>query len=429
MGNWLLSDKIQASWAKGIDAQAVIDLLNSTITIDKEGKPRFGAFLHRDCCALLFDMLEFSDAISETEGRSRLIKAVSSAAGSLPLTPNSILSALNRSLAEYSELPLSRYVLVSALSIRNSSGLRPIQIHHARIAFDSHLPRRFCEARASLGRRVQQALYSEPPKNYSPVRVQLKAKSTTEAAERAQYVLDLFRGIYNWLYNRSQPTRISFGSRDPVNRIASGPIHTLHMPSGELATDTFWYEDTYRAPIGLVDIGKHVDVLVDSYRLVQSKLRSSGYRSAIEDCIVRYVRALDDRDWHAEFLKLWGILEVLTVTTRSPRSESTIERASYVFRDHRYQKASLDILRNHRNKIVHASASTREIETYLYQLKYCVEALFDFHLFARMKFAAIDDAAQFLSLPVEKSALEARRDLAELALEYRLYQDPIGSEH
>jgi len=424
----LLSDKIRASWAKGIDTQAVIDLLNSTIKIDEDGKPRFGAFIHRDCCALLFDMLELSDAISETEGRSRLINAVNSAAGSLPLSPKSILSALNRSLAEYSELPMNRYVLVSALSIRNFSGLRPIQIHHARIAFDSRLPRRFREARASLGRRVQQALYTEPPNDYSPVRVQLKAKSTTEAAERAQYILDLFRGIYNWQYNRSQPTRISFGSRDPVNRIASGPFHTLHLPSGELATDTFWYEDTYRAPIGLVDIGKHVGVLADSYRLVQSKLRSSGYRSTIEDCFVRYVRALDDRDWHAAFLKLWGILEVLTATTRSPGSESTIERASYVFKDHRYQKASLNILRNHRNKIVHASASTRESETYLYQLKYCVEALFEFHLLTRIRFSSIDDAAQFLSLPFEKSALEARRDLAEFALEYRHYKDPVGSE-
>lgn len=402
--------------------EPVIDILNSSVTIDDKGKARFEAFAHRDCSALLFDMLQFSDSISETEGRSRLNTAITSAAVSLPLTPSSILTELNRSLAEYSEIPPSKYVLASSLSIKNASRLRPLQIHHARISFHSRLPSKYRVARRSIGPRVREAIYADPPQNYSPVKVHLSARSPTEAAERAQYVFDVFRGIYNWSYNRSQPTRISFGTKKPVNRIASGPIHTLHKPSGELATETFWYEDTYRAPIKLLEIGEDLEVLDDAYRAIQRRLRSSKYQSALEECIVRYVRALDDRDWHAAFLKLWGVLELLTDTVRNARSDNTIERAAYVFEDSRFRKASLSILRNHRNKIVHASASTRAIETYLYQLKYCVEALLDFHLFARRKFDSLTKAARFLSLPVDQSALESRLDLAEFALQYRRYR-------
>ena len=419
-----MANKIAATWATGMDTEAVVAYLNSASHRDADGKLRFGAFAHRDCSALLFDMIELSEPVSETEGRSRLITAIDLASKAPPVTANSILRSFNMLLAEYSALPDTEYVLASALSIRKTSGLAPVQIHHARISFERRLPNEFRAARMSLGRRVKDALYTDPPKDYMPIRIRLKARTTYDAAERAQYILDLFRAIYNWTYNRAQPTRISWGSRAPVNRIVSGPIHTLHLPSGEFATDTFWFEDTYRAPSKLQRIDEHLDVLKDSYQIVQRNLRPSSYRSSLEDCLVRYVRALDDRDWHAAYLKLWGVLEVLTDTAERPRYDRTIQRAAYVFKDHRYQKASLSVLRNHRNRIVHASASTREIESYLYQLKYCVEALFDFHLFAKRRFPSIHEAARFLSLPVAKHALETKRELAEFALLYRNYRDP-----
>ena len=68
------------------------------------------------------------------------------------------------------------------------------------------------------------------------------------------------------------------------------------------------------------------------------------------------------------------MLEYLTHTAKD-NYDVTVRRAAYVFADRDYQLQVLNVLRDHRNQTVHASASTEEIETYLYQLKSCVEAL------------------------------------------------------
>jgi hypothetical protein len=215
---------------------------------------------------------------------------------------------------------------------------------------------------------------------------------------------------------------MSFGSQAQVNEIVLGPVHTLHHPRGGLATDTFWFEPIYRAPTKLIDLRRHNDSLTHFTLAVSKALLRCRYSEDLERGIISYTRALDDRDLHASFLRLWAVLELLTSAAKEKSYGMTSNRASFVFAERDFFGQVLRILTDYRNRAVHASASTGKIETYLYQLKNVVEALFEFHLFNRFRFESIDHASQFLSLPTDREALVARAKIAEYALAYRGYR-------
>jgi hypothetical protein len=214
---------------------------------------------------------------------------------------------------------------------------------------------------------------------------------------------------------------MSFGGQEPVNRIALGPLHSLHLPGGELATETIWFEPTYRAPIKLHRMSQDWPKVQAFYRKTQRLLKASHYASDLRSAIIRYTRALDDRDWHAAFLKLWAILEALTGTAKDNSYDVTIRRAAFIFSEHDYVTQMLKILRDQRNQLVHASATSGEIEAYLYNIKNVVEALLQFHLANRARFDSVSHAAEFLGLPTAEGALREKHRLAQYALKFKRY--------
>jgi hypothetical protein len=169
----------------------------------------------------------------------------------------------------------------------------------------------------------------------------------------------------------------------------------------------------------VADLRAKVDRAERFRRRVLGKLQRIGYRNQLTDALLRYCRALDDRDWNISFLKLWGVLELLT---HAMNQATAVERAAFVFEDHEYQMQVLRHLRSYRNRAVHAGMSVEEIETPLYQLKYCVEALLDFHFGNGHRFSSLEEAASFLSLPTDSTALTRRAKMANLALKYMGYR-------
>ena len=70
--------------------------------------------------------------------------------------------------------------------------------------------------------------------------------------------MDLLRGMWNLRLNSA--ARSSSGKRKPVNVLQLGPLHSLHEPNGELATDRYWYDANYEA----ARIGSLLFIFADS---------------------------------------------------------------------------------------------------------------------------------------------------------------------
>jgi len=199
----------------------------------------------------------------------------------------------------------------------------------------------------------------------------------------------------------------------PVNKILPGPLHTLHLPNGKLATESWWYETKRFGNERPHDVTNELGKMYKFLSNVRKRLAKCRYRQTIEDAIILYGRALDEWDWDGAFLKLWSILEKLTDTEESYKV--TIRRASFILEDRSYHQQVLRHLKDYRNKFVHEAADSSEIETYMYELKNLVEALLAFHLGSRFGFQSLKQAAEFLDLPSEKALLASRIKMMKYA--------------
>lgn len=257
------------------------------------------------------------------------------------------------------------------------------------------------------------------PSFYEPVSVLVSARTTNEAGALALDQLDLVRGIWNFRKNRGTWIRKSSGTRSPVNSIILGPIHTLHTPSGALATESWWYEPSYRGSVNLYREGDRIKKMTVFTKLVRRHLQRIPYRETVESAIIRYTRALDSRDWNYAFLQLWSIIELLTATTATESHKTTMKRAAATYKtDDEYVTQSLIHLRKHRNNAVHTGEEIENVEPLMYQAKNIVEHLIEFHLFHSGKFKNLVDVSEFLDSAKTLGELDERIRKLQLVRNY-----------
>lgn len=408
-------------WKSGYQPDQIIEKIESIRMVNPEGGVKFKGLAFKEYESILFGMVEFTDPLPEAEARDILWRSLI-ATGDSVLTSKRLLAELNKRAKVYSELPVSRYVLLTSLSIQSDNEINRIKIGHDQLIF-GNVPSKFHEEAKPLLSKAQYSIITKPPDDYLSVRVYVTSRSIHEAADKALDHLDLIRAIWNLFYNRRQPFRISFGGiPKPINKIITGPIHTLHKTNGELsASEMWWYDPSFVEPVTVQNIHPDFDKINAFTRLVRRQLSKICYSNVIEDALRRYGRSLDERDWNNAYLRLWSLLELLTNTLHESY-DATIRRAAFVFEERDYYFQILQQLRDYRNSFVHHGTSDSSIESYMYQLKNIVEAILWFHLGNSFRFASMQEAAEFMSLPYEHKALNQRFALSANALKFRGYR-------
>lgn len=407
-----------AKWKQEFNPGELVRSIEKTRIVADDGSISFKGWETKIHDTLLYSMIDFSEEIPEIDGRGIARKSIFDAGKKGEITPKSLLSEVNRNEGNYINLPIQRFVLATSISISQFTKLDRIFIGRIQIIFENHLPDRFIREAAELRIEAERILYADPPNNYKAVRVHVSAKSHSDAADKALDALDLIRGVWNLYGNIKGISRWSIGGKPiPINMIILGPYHTLHFPSGALAsTSRWWFEPNYLGAVTPHRIENRMRL--DKYTMdIRSRLDKSHYGKLLENAIIRYVRALDERYWNNAFIRLWGVLELLTDTVKKS-NEETIKRAAYCHEDYDFTLQILKHLREHRNRSVHADVENSEMESFLYQLKNIIEVLIYFHLGNAYGFKSIKEAGNFLSLPHDKDALNLRVDLANYALKY-----------
>ena len=309
------------------------------------------------------------------------------------------------------------------MSIRYGDFLTSRVINGSTITFTQFFPKQF--RRQKIVDSVSHLVFPERQRDYIAVRVSVKARSNHDAFVTAMNSLDLLRGIWNLFLNRSRLNRYWGGNRrDPVNLIVLGPTHILHDPKGKpVEGESTWIETTYVDSPRCEDLNKKWKGLRNFKEWVRTQLPRIKYRSIIEDAILRYVRGLDSRDLNTSFVKLWGVLETLTGFGNSSTYSDLIRRVAFLSEDPTFELQVLKHLQTYRNTTVHVGEHTiepgPETEIVLYQLKWYVERLLEFHLANRFHFNSVDEAAQFMDSPPNPIALsnsieEQRRNVESL---------------
>jgi hypothetical protein len=411
-----MEGRMTVKWNNEYNPNELAKKINAIKITDKNGNTSFHAFPYTEYLAVLESMLTFESDVPESD-RSKIIRdAVSTTARNGILSSKNLLIEIDKATRRFLSLPINKYVFISSLSINQTGSLLPRQrINGNLITPQPSLNKKYLAGIKHLQELTKFNIDIKPPINYMPIKISVYGRTFYEAFDIGINTLDLLRGIWNLGFNRSQRTRISFGTGEPVNKIRTGPVHSLHLTNGELATDTGWFDPDFRLAKPL-DITPHTTPLNRSVANTILKLKKSQYRNELEDAIILYTRALDLQDWNSAFLKLWSLLEKLTDTEGS--YSTTIRRASFVFQDKEYYQQVLKHLKNYRNKFVHDAFSSHGIETYMYQLKECTEALLGFHIGNSFGFRSIKEAAEFLDLPTDKKILNKQIAIREHARKY-----------
>ncbi|MDH5561873.1 MAG: hypothetical protein OEY59_13570 [Deltaproteobacteria bacterium] len=404
------------NWNEGVDPTLLAKKLEE-LKVLKNGKVTFEAFASQEYMTVLSGMISLADGIPSELKRGIINTSIFSAAKKGVINQNSISKEIKIQESAYFKKPLSSHVLVSSLSISSFEELPPIRINDCSITFPASLPNKYRIARQEIDRRASQWIYRKKPINYINIIARVKSRSVEESANLALDQIDFIRGIWNLLHTNSM--RISSGRIKPVNSILLGPVHTIHLPSKELATDTYWYQPNYHDDISAFRFSGNKEKTLTFTAKIRKQLRGHPYREFVEEGIRRYARALDYSDLDAAFLKLWAVLEMLTNTLKSTYN-ITVKRAVFVFDDTVFHQQVLNNLRSYRNSSVHSGKeSNKQTESYLYQLKRYVEQLLSFHIWVGVRFSNFTEATSFLDLKPNASELSAQRKIIDLAIKYR----------
>ena len=341
-------------------------------------------------------MVHFNREIPEIE-RRKIINLSTFAAAEKAITSDSLLKEIDRQERNYLAKPKTRFRLVTSISMQHPKAPLTFRLQETELSFGWRQNTTTSTVRSDILTRAADTVISGLPTSYEPVSALISARTHNEAVTLALDQIDLIRGIWNFWKNRATWIRKSSGARSPVNVMILGPVHTLHTPIGALATETWWYEPSYRGQVNVWKSGDHIDKVTSFTKLVRSHIRRIPYREKIELAIIRYSRALDSRDWNYAFLQLWSVIELLTGTTEKESHVTTVKRAAATYKkDSEYISQSLIHLRTHRNNSVHTGEEIENVEPLMYQAKNVVEHLIEFHLSHAGKFKKLADVAEFL---------------------------------
>jgi len=407
-----------ATWIKGYSPELLTQRLEEAKTVDAKGKVSFQGFEFKSNIVVLNSMVSCNSDIPEPEKKRIISNAAFHVASMGKITPQSLLSGINKFEKQYLTARSKKYILLTKLSISNRCRLKRHSLNGCIITFHQHFNQNFIKEREKLIKHASYSIQGALPTDYQFTKISVQGKSLSEAADKAIDTIDLLRGIWNLYNNRKHSWRISSGTRKPVNKFALGPLHTLHLQNGKLATESWWYEPDYRGPLESYDISKNIEELNQFECNVRKLLNKSPFKPFLESAIIRYTRALDLRDWESAFLRLWGLLESLTNTGENDTHKVTVKRTSFMYADREYIKQILTHLRDYRNRAVHSGSGNQDIETFLYQLKNFVESALEFLVANKFDLKNLNEVAQFLDLPDDIETLSKRIRLIKNALKY-----------
>ena len=329
------------------------------------------------------------------------------------LDPEALMGECNAELRNIRRRQVKPYVLATSVSIRNTRNLSRVVFDGSTMTFTSYLPKQFDRVEAE--RQYSHYITNVSPRGYLAARIHVLARSPQTAFQIAMDRLDTIRGM--WVLRLSMGSfQSSSGIRKPISKIVTGPVSTLHKEDG--TSENLWsYQDLLPLPDAVLLSKTKIIDMKEYEKWIRDQLTKSSYRTRIESCLRRYVRALDSTDWEKSILSLWGIVEELTDANAQSR-ESLGRRVSFLFTDGALHRAIVEYLREYRNRIAHGGHSTRFEEAVLCHAKFYAEYLISFHLQWGGELHSFNDVVEMLSQSSSLNELQRKSEILETAIKF-----------
>jgi hypothetical protein len=398
-------------WKKRFKPDVILKKIASLRTIDPDGRVFYTSFEVDHCISALQSMLELPKAADDVDITDLVSRGLTGAGKEL--TPESFLTAINKEFRNRLATREQVYYLLTTVSLDSRDVPRKLQILGTEIRFlTGNYARRF-DSRATLLHK--HTILSQTPSNYCKVAIKTKAKSPSGAVSKAFRAFDLQRALWCLMENLRMEITSGLASHSPINVVRLGNQHTLHLSTGEPAIDGIWFEPGFiEAKIYRI---RNPDSIKRSSRWALRQIAASRYGEILISALVRFVRALDERDANTAFIRLWGAVEALTQPDKG-NNEKTVQRCAFLFKEREYNEQLLEHLREYRNANIHAGEESKRARAHCFQLKYYFSKLIGFHLYNAKYFHSLDEANHFLDSPCDQSALKRQLTLVRKAVHF-----------
>lgn len=402
---------------KSLKPNVILDKIEKIKSVSSNGDVSFSGGIEFEFAqSALETMIEFPKEMEGALRKALIWQAISSTTEKL--TSENVIKKIDEFAKRQNAKPDVVFQILSSISLCKEQQSRLIEIEGCKLELlDKCFPEKHAEARESaIKTSFQHSRLSvyEAHNDYSNVIITVKAKSPSMAVTKALRCLDLQRAIWCLLSNSLM--QFAGNEWEPINEIRLGQIHTVHNEDGGVASEAFWYEPNFvkAKPFNLWNQNNHFEQNVQD---ILSQLNKSKYSEKLKDALLRYVRALDERDQNNALIKLWGAIESLT-SPSGANGDLVIKRCAFLHSEYNFHMQVLEHLRAYRNQSVHAGDQREEVKNHCYQLQFYFDRLMRFHINKAAVFPDLEKANEFLDLPPDKESLLRKKELIESALSF-----------
>jgi hypothetical protein len=378
-----------------------------------EGKLQYSGMEYMDALAALHSMIYFPEEFSVITREKIISTAIDKMAKNQTLNIDEVIDEINSLVQSTLVTKEKKYHLLTSISFSKPCIEKNINIENCRIRIiENNYPQKYATRNNVIERHKIKC--GKVPENYTNVIVDLKSKSPVEAAQKALKILDIQRAI--WCLWGNSVGEIWGKEWEPINKIRLGNIHTLHEDNGKILKNIVWYEPNFKKAQLYKPSNSKVCIKYCKQSLEQ--LNISQYNNKIKEALLRFVRALDERDPNVALIRLWSGIETLAAPHEN-NYDLVTRRCAFLFKEYDYHKQILEHLREYRNCNIHAGNEHTGAKSNCYQLQTYFRELVIFHLRHAGYFSSLEEANSFLDLPNDVNILEKKKKLLEKAIQFR----------
>lgn len=398
---------------KNLKPGIILQKIDSIKTVKADNSVSYSGFEYYETLAIIQNMIEFPLNMRNLHQESIVSTAINNVAREKVLDAKSVINEINNVVKNELARREYKYHLLTTISLKSPYPSKNIIIEDCRIRlFETPYPAKY-KGRNELINGNRKVI-DGTPHSYAKVIVSLKSKSERSAASKALRVLDIQRAI--WCLFGNSTMEVWGDEWLPINKIHLGSAHTIHKENGKLAIETFWYEPNFVKVNAFIP--KKIKIFKDNSKWALAQLNNSSYSTELKNSLLRYVRALDEKDQNVALIKLWGAIETLAAPSEANYDLIT-RRCSFLFTNRNYHKQVLEHLREYRNISIHAGDQSERVKSNCYQLQFYYYHLVMFHLKNADQFKSLEEANNFLDLPSDISTLKNRKRLIDKAIKFR----------
>ncbi len=406
---------MQVKWKKNknLKPSIILEKINAIKIVGEDNKVSYSAFEYQNARTALQSMVDFPSNLNILDQESIVSSAIDNVAKHHDLDDKKVINEINNVVKTTLANRELKFHILSTISLEPPFTAKHIKIEGCNIRLlDSSYPKKYKERDELITKHKIEE--ESTPSDYANLIISLKAKSVQEAVTKGLRALDIQRAV--WCLFGNSRMHLMSDEWQPINKIRLGGVHTIHKENGKVATNICWYEPNFEKVKPFSP--RHQQAYSKSCKRIMEQLSLSPYSFILKDSLLRYVRALDEKDQNIALIRLWGAIESLAAPAEANYDKVT-QRCSFLFKERDYHQQILEHLREYRNSSIHAGDQSGKAKTNCFQLQYYFYHLILFHLGNNELFKNLEEANNFLDLPSSKEILENRKRLIEKALDFR----------